>query len=522
MFVISRILLVVVTRNLGSCAGNPSNLSATYSSLSDYRKRTQRTVETSQYSLIMVVDTSYYDLLGIQSTASGLEIKKAYRKAAIRLHPDKNPDNPQAAAMFQEVGEAYQVLSDEKLRVKYDKFGKQESMPKEGFEDPTEFFSMIFGGEAFKSWIGELSLLQEMTKTAELSGFDEEETEANGKKAESGDDAKSTTFEDASASVETPGDHKGASTTLLLEDGKRSKEEEKKKRQKELEKFEEECRVKKEETRKDLAKHLLDVISKHTDSSGKLNSESLIADIKIEAELLKMESFGLEILHMIGGIYRAKARILSSRKSFWGPVKGWYWSAVETGKTVNHVFSTVKSALDAQKTMQDFVQMQLDNEYHAKKDADEVKEGEAKDENNEAERQESEQIKPEETPVEGQDGKKEQEPSMEEKVPQKHTAEEMAEAEKLLMGRVLGAAWNGSKYEILGTVRAVCDAILYDEVVPLEERLARADALRTIGHVFSATTRTETEDTEARIFEELVAESTKKRSRKPAKKEEVS
>ena len=112
----------------------------------------------------MVVDTTYYDLLGVATDATSLEIKKAYRKAAIRLHPDKNPDDPQAAAKFQEVGEAYQVLSDDNLRSKYDKHGKQESIPSEGFEDPSEFFSAIFGGEAFSPWIGELSLIQELTK----------------------------------------------------------------------------------------------------------------------------------------------------------------------------------------------------------------------------------------------------------------------------------------------------------------------------------------------------------------------
>lgn len=112
----------------------------------------------------MVVDTTYYDLLNIETSATSLEIKKAYRKAAIKLHPDKNPNDPDAAAKFQEVGEAYQVLSDETLRAKYDKYGKQESIPQEGFEDPAEFFSMIFGGEAFKDWIGELSLLLELSK----------------------------------------------------------------------------------------------------------------------------------------------------------------------------------------------------------------------------------------------------------------------------------------------------------------------------------------------------------------------
>ncbi len=51
----------------------------------------------------MVKDTSYYDLLGINPDASDLEIKKAYRKKAILTHPDKNPDDPEAAERFQEV-----------------------------------------------------------------------------------------------------------------------------------------------------------------------------------------------------------------------------------------------------------------------------------------------------------------------------------------------------------------------------------------------------------------------------------
>ena len=82
------------------------------------------------------------------------------------------------------------------------------------------------------------------------------------------------------------------------------------------------------------------------------------------------------------------------------------------------------------------------------------------------------------------------------------------------MGKVLAAAWNGSKFEIQGTVRAVCDNILEDKDVSLETRVARAKALRLIGDVFVSMTRTEAEAEEARVFEELVAEASKKEKRK--------
>ncbi|CAF0865089.1 unnamed protein product [Didymodactylos carnosus] len=65
---------------------------------------------------------NYYDLLGISKTATEEEIKRAYRKTALRLHPDKNPD-PNAASQFQSVDKAYKILSDPKLRSTYDQFG---------------------------------------------------------------------------------------------------------------------------------------------------------------------------------------------------------------------------------------------------------------------------------------------------------------------------------------------------------------------------------------------------------------
>ena len=65
----------------------------------------------------------YYEVLGVQRAASSDELKKAYRRLAMRYHPDRSPDDPEAEAKFKEVKEAYEVLSDEGKRAAYDRFG---------------------------------------------------------------------------------------------------------------------------------------------------------------------------------------------------------------------------------------------------------------------------------------------------------------------------------------------------------------------------------------------------------------
>jgi molecular chaperone DnaJ len=88
----------------------------------------------------------YYEVLGIERAASLDEIKKAYRKLALKYHPDKNPGNTQAEEKFKEAAEAYGVLSDEEKRARYDRYGHSGISGMGGF-DPNQFadFGDILG-----------------------------------------------------------------------------------------------------------------------------------------------------------------------------------------------------------------------------------------------------------------------------------------------------------------------------------------------------------------------------------------
>ncbi|GHA75673.1 molecular chaperone DnaJ [Pontibacter akesuensis] len=105
----------------------------------------------------------YYEVLGVSKGAAQDEIKKAYRKIAIKFHPDKNPDDPTAEDKFKEAAEAYEVLSDPQKRQRYDQFGHQGMNGGFGggggmnMEDIFSQFGDIFGGgggSPFESFFG--------------------------------------------------------------------------------------------------------------------------------------------------------------------------------------------------------------------------------------------------------------------------------------------------------------------------------------------------------------------------------
>jgi len=104
----------------------------------------------------------YYELLGVTREATPEEIKKAYRKLAVKYHPDKNPGDASAEDQFKEIGEAYEVLSDEEKRAAYDRYGHAAftqggaGARGGGFHDPFDVFRDVFGREGgiFEQFFG--------------------------------------------------------------------------------------------------------------------------------------------------------------------------------------------------------------------------------------------------------------------------------------------------------------------------------------------------------------------------------
>lgn len=234
------------------------------------------------------------------------------------------------------------------------------------------------------------------------------------------------------------------------------------KQKEELKKFSEEREIARQERVGHLVKKLIERLEVWTASDKKPEvAEFLREKTRTEAEELKMESFGIQILHAIGTTYYTKGtNYLKSQKllgmgGIFGKFKEKYTVAKDT-------WNTISSALDAQYTLQDIAKM-------------------------------------EENP------------------------EALTEAEKVLlerqaMGKILAAAWNGSRFEIQSVLREVCDAVLHDKTVSAAERSDRAQGLIIIGDVFRKTTRTKEEEEEVQVFEELVAEAaTSKKSKKHKK-----
>ena len=114
---------------------------------------------------MMTTKRDYYEVLSVERTASGDEIKRSYRKLAVKFHPDKNPGDTAAEEKFKELGEAYDVLMDEQKRAAYDRYGHAAFAQgglggaRGGFHDPFDIFREVFsgaggGGGIFETFFG--------------------------------------------------------------------------------------------------------------------------------------------------------------------------------------------------------------------------------------------------------------------------------------------------------------------------------------------------------------------------------
>lgn len=378
-------------------------------------------------------------------------------------------------------------------------------MPGGGFEDPAEFFTMIFGGEAFVDLIGEISLMKDLSKTMDITTRqmeEEEAAESAAKKMEAANlhDPKGGSSS-ASASrpvpatpgvipptpflAEDPTAHtprtasppsftssntlnpsqtdsatstptSGTSTPrrqfgqqalmdkseedarmdaagLTAEEKELRKKEKKrglsKEQREELAAYEAERKKIRDERVETLAKKLLDRISIWTETDkGPDVTKAFQEKTRLEVENLKMESFGLEILHAIGSTYLQKATSFLKSQKFLG-ISGFFSRLKDKGNLAKETWSTISTALDAQMTMEEMAKM-------------------------------------------------------EEKGGDDWTDEKKAEYEKRVTGKILAAAWKGSKYEIQGVLREVCNRVLDDKHAKVEKRIERAHALVILGTIY--------------------------------------
>jgi len=179
-----------------------------------------------------------------------------------------------------------------------------------------------------------------------------------------------------------------------------------------------------------LAKKLIDRISIWTETDkGPDVTMAFQEKTRLEVENLKMESFGLDILHAIGQTYTQKAANVLKSQKFLG-IGGFFSRLKDKGTIAKETWNTISSAIDAQMTMEEMAKM-------------------------------------------------------EERGGEDWTDEKKVEYERRVTGKILTAAWRGSKFEIQGVLRDVCDEVLNDKRVSQAKRLERAQAMVIAGEIYS-------------------------------------
>ncbi|KAL4244398.1 Peroxisomal Protein Import DnaJ [Abortiporus biennis] len=450
------------------------------------------------------VETGYYDLLGVTPDVNDTDLKKAYRKQAIKYHPDKNP-SPEAEEKFKDISKAYSVLSDPNLRAVYDRNGAS-MVDKEGginVEDAAGFFANVFGGERFNDYIGEISLMKEMTSVATTMMSDEEKAElekdlnesATGSSSVNGSSiptsvtsgATSTTAaatdstshstpaataapqpqhpvpgsSDHGALIASPADSKPGSPAPTKEKVEKPIKKSKisPEQKKKLQELEDERRKNMEERVETLRKKLIDrlrpfVEAKHPGDKDDPETKAFEAKMKREADDLKLESFGVELLHTIGNVYMMKATSFLKSRKFLG-IPGFFSRLKEKGAVAKDAWSVIGSAIGVQNVMLEMEKLQMKGE-----------------------------------------------------IPE----EELRALEQDITGKIMLASWRGTRFEVTQVLREVVDAVLKEPGVSEQTLVLRAKGLLLMGAVFKSTVPDES-DEERRELERMVAEAASGKSK---------
>lgn len=382
------------------------------------------------------LETEYYEILGLTPKATTLEIKAAYRRMALKMHPDKNPDDPDAGEKFKSLAVAYNTLSDPELRKKYNEFGKQQENDG-GYVDPEAVFSTLFGGERFKDIIGTISLGQEMKAALQKESDEDEDQEDSGNQLVSS----------SQPPPPNPPSTKAKPKSALTPEQK-AKREAKAQAEAEERKRLRDGRVAK------LTEALIRKLCLYTEQADEEFDQPVMDSVKmiweIEKESLSEESFGPELLRTVGSTYVAKSKrcLTATATGAWGGgvalVGGWFHSA----KSTAHVFSETVGAVRAA--------------YDVKAVFDELSKAEAADG-----------------------------PGI--------TEERKKELEELAAKKGLRALFMGAKLEVESVIREVCDRILEEPGIPRDKIRKRAVALGILGSVYETAKNKSGEDTFAEL-----------------------
>ncbi|WFD29788.1 hypothetical protein MSPP1_000801 [Malassezia sp. CBS 17886] len=358
----------------------------------------KRRIGTDEHPL----DMTFYEMLGVDAQASVEDIRRSYRKLAIKLHPDKNPGDPEGEEKFKSLAAAYQVLSDAELRHN-NEFGPSTPglVPEDGIVDPEEVFGGLFGGERFQDIIGTISIGREMKEALQQDSETLRQAEAN-------------------AVGESAKEHLTPAEKAAKDEAERRKTEEKERQR--------------EERVSMLAEKLVRKLSVYTESVATAHDAAHVNEVRasfcemtrIEADELKAESFGVELLHAVGFVYSAKSRQALSATGMFGSLTGIYHAASSSIHTVRETVSTVRAALELKSVFEELAKAEEDGITEERK---------------------------------------------------KQLEDQAAE-------KGMRALFKGAKLEVESILRDVSDCVLYDaEVSKLEQKL-RAEALGIIADVY--------------------------------------